>query len=50
VGTGVFTLNFATGADLMVVTNAVNANLDAASQTGIVILVGATSVVAADFI
>jgi Ca2+-binding RTX toxin-like protein len=49
-GTGVFTLNFATGADLMVVTNAANANLDAASQTGIVILVGSTSIVAADFI
>ena len=48
-GTGVFTIA-AAGADLLVVTNAANADIDAAGQTGIVILVGTTAVVAADFV
>lgn len=49
-GTGVFTLDFAGGTDLLVVTNAANADLDAAGQTSIVILTGITSLAGADFI
>lgn len=48
-GSGVFTLNFGGGADLLVVTNAANADLDSAAQTSIVILTGVTSLAAGDF-
>lgn len=47
--TGVFTISDA-GSDMMVVTNAANADIDAAGQTGIVILTGVTSLTTADFI
>jgi Ca2+-binding RTX toxin-like protein len=47
---GTFTLNFAGGADMLVVTNAANADIDAAAQTAIVILTGITSLAAGDFI
>ncbi|EKE68141.1 hypothetical protein P24_17962, partial [Oceanibaculum indicum P24] len=49
-GTGVFTTNFGGGADLLVVTNAANADLDAAGQSSIIILTGITSLQAGDFI
>ena len=49
-GTGVFTTNFGGGADLLVVTNAANADLDAAGQSSIIILTGITSLAAGDFI
>ena len=49
-GTGVFTTNFGGGADLLVVTNAANADLNAAGQSSIVILTGITSLAAGDFI
>lgn len=49
-GNNVFTLNFAGGADLLVVTNAANADIDSAAQLGIVILQNITTLVAGDFI
>ncbi|MBU0796431.1 MAG: hypothetical protein KJ904_06425, partial [Alphaproteobacteria bacterium] len=48
-GTGVFTTNGA-GADLLVITNAANADVDAAGQSGIVVLMGVTSIVGTDLI
>jgi hypothetical protein len=47
--TGAFTVA-AAGADTLVLTNAVNADLDAAGQTGFVVLIGTTSVANGDFI
>ena len=40
----------AAGADCLVLTNAINADFDANTQTGFVVLIGTTAVVAGDFI
>jgi Ca2+-binding RTX toxin-like protein len=47
--TGVFTVA-AAGADTLVLTNAANADIDAAGQTGFVVLIGTTAVANGDFI
>lgn len=48
-GANTFTLNFAAGNDLLVVTNAANADLDSAAQTSIVIMTGVSNLVGGDF-
>lgn len=48
-GTDTFTVNTGAGADLLVVTNAANADIDSAAQTSIVILTGVTNLATGDF-